>query len=172
LFQREPTPEAGGIATIPSRQLAVWRRLYTRYTLEPAPASVSPDVSKTIQPVTQADDLLREPRGFEGTETAPAGDNTNFVVATVPDGKRWTLQSIDIRRTTGDNTMSRFLLGDTSRGLAILILLFTAGTSQQLRLEQPYRLDQGDTIRVLTDGAGVSASDFRAQLWIEEEDAF
>lgn len=160
--------------TQPARRFDLWRRLYTRFLIEPFPAGDAvPAVSTLIVPVTQADELLSEPRGFEETTEASAALAANLSIATVPAGNRWRLQTINVLRTSGDNTFSRFLIQDASRGgLSIAIDTFASVTGATLRLDTIIRMDEGDAVRILMDGAGVAASNMRVQLWLEEEAAF
>jgi len=158
------------ILTIPSRQLEVWRRLYTRYSLEPAPASVSPDVSKTIVPVTQADALLEAHRSEIGSNTASGtGD---LEMASVPEGKRWTLNSIHMRRATGDSDLDRVIVRDLSENEDIIIDIFTAASTRTVPpLLGTIVLEELDTVRI-NISAFVSSSLWLAHLWITEQDLF
>lgn len=156
--------------TIPSRALEVWRRLYTRYLLEPFPASVSPDVSKTIVPVTQADDLLKKSLAFIGSATATAtGD---LELAAVPVGKRWTLDGVHVRRATGDSDADRVILRDASAGLDIIIDQFgdTSARTVEARVGTLV-LEELDTVRINVS-LFVSSSLWLAHLWVTEQDLF
>jgi len=157
-----------------SYAFSLWRRLIERFKLEYTGLGnvPHPSVGTEIQMTTDVDALLREPRGVSNTEAATAAQATVRVTNTVPAGKRWYVYAINHARTSGDNTFSRVVLRDSSRGLDITISTFAAGTSNQERLEMPYPMDAGDTIGVLMDGAGVAASNIRGLLWVEEEDAF
>lgn len=158
------------ILTIPSRALAVWRRLYTRYSLEPAPATVSPDVSKTIVPVTQADVLLERPRSEIGAGTATATGDLQLVE--VPVGRRWTLQSVHIRRATGDSDLDRVILRDLSENEDVIIDIFTEAASRTVPpLLGQIVLEELDTIRI-NISTFVSSSLWLAHLWITEQDLF
>lgn len=158
---------------IPSKRFDVWSRLYDRYSLEPNPLLKSQaSVGLTIIPVTQADELLKQPRSFTETTEASATLNANLALATVPQGRRWGLLTFNVARLTGDNTFSRIQLFDASQGVTVILTEFSASTSENLRLEVPYRLDEGDLVTVLMDGAGSSASNIRLVMWLEDEAAF
>lgn len=95
---------------IPSKRFEVWQRLYSRFLLEPFPAGrVGPDVSKTITPVTQADELFKKP-------VLQAIDIPSFtglrVAHTVPSDERWVLMAYDIRRVTGSRDLFRVIIDD------------------------------------------------------------
>ena len=159
--------------TQPSKRFDIWRRLYTRFLIEPFPAEgASPAVSTLVTPITDADELLRQPTGFELTTQSPATDATPFTVAQVPAGRRWNLQTINVTRTTGDNTFSRIIIGDDSALVSVILEIFTGTNGRTLLLPSMIRMDEGDTVRVQMDGVGVAASNIRALLWLEEEDAF
>lgn len=155
---------------IPSRQLEVWRRLYTRYSLEPWPASVSPDVSKTVQPITNADDLLAKPRAELGIGTA-AGTG-DLQVAVVPADKRWELEALLVRLSSGDSTMNRIEIRDESEGTNIIIKAFSSSTSEVLPAGLGrIILDPGDSVRVNID-AFTGGGDWHANMWVTESDIF
>lgn len=85
------------VGTIPSRALEIWRRLYTRFSLEPGPASVVPDVSKTIWPVTVVDAALLRSESESKALDLSVASGTFVVARTVPDGQAWTLTSIGLK---------------------------------------------------------------------------
>ena len=158
------------VTTIPSRQLSVWRRLYTRYSLEPEPASVSPDVSKTIQPITNADELLQRPRGL--VESVTVTGTGGFGIALVPAGVRWHLVSIHIRQSTGTFTFDRVILRDTSVNLDIIIDQFASATFRTVPGQSaPPVLDEGDRVSSNVDTHSVNGL-LLAHLWLIEEDLF
>ena len=88
--------------TIPSRALEIWRRLYTRFSLEPGPASVVPDVSKTIWPVTVVDSALLRSEGESKALDLSVTVGTFVSAITVRQGQAWTLTFIGLRGTTGN----------------------------------------------------------------------
>lgn len=154
------------IETIPSRQLEVWRRLYQRYSLEPFPASVSPDVLKTIVPVTQADLLLRVPVTVVSAATdLQAAAGTYVAMHTVPDGKRWNLVSISRSGTTGSSRVRfRAKVGDG------LFSMTVGGTNAEI-LVFPGTMDQLADIGMDTTGNAGDTGVFLS-LHYTEEDAF
>ena len=147
--------------TIPSRALEIWRRLYTRFSLEPGPASVVPDVSKTIWPVTQVDPALRRSVG-DNKNLDLTGTSDDFVAArTVPAGETWYLTSIGLRSSAGA-CLPALKIGTKTVGLGVK---GTAGTYVTLR----HKLDPGDQIGALAGGnAGDGARRFDAS-WEEED---
>ena len=152
--------------TIPSRAIGVWRRLYSRYSLEPYPASVAPDVSKTIQPVTQADELLRESQ--VRSETSLIIVDTVLVV-TVPTGERWKLYHLRADRTGGDRNIDRILIGSTEASL--IVDDFTAAGSRNFEPQTPYPMQEGWRILVRGTG-GATDGNWAFGLMIDVENVF
>lgn len=152
---------------IPSKRYDAFIRLYTRYLLEPqpAPADSPVGVSKVITPVTQADDLLKQPKVNFNTKdlTASAGTYTSFF--TVPAGKRWVILNISRAGSVGTTNVR---LRNAAQGLVVtLVPLGTAAIDRQGR----WVLDEKDTLGMNTSG---DAGDTGIQLDIHylEEDAF
>ena len=161
------------VTTIPSRALEVWRRLYTRFNLEPAPASVSPDVSKTIVPITSADELLKEyGADSQDTDEIAIGASGTVVISTVPSGERWVVYTMNIFRVSGDNQVTTITLTDVSRGLLPAIDAFSGTSGRVFILATPLTLEEGDQISVTTDGSGSVATVFRMRLWLSRENSF
>jgi len=159
------------ITSIPSRDLEVWRRLYTRYTLEPGPASVSPDVSKTIVPVTQADLLLARHRGLV-TVTVVTGTGVDLVVHTVPDGIRRTFVTMRVTRVTGTWTIDMVSLVDVSEA-ATVGLMDQAGTDNIFLPAQsaPVVAEEGDQVTVDVATESVNGN-LQFEAWVIDEDLF
>jgi len=157
--------------TIPSRELEVWRRLYERYSLEPGPASVSPDVSKTIMPITNADELLQRPRGVVGGNT-PGADG-GITIATVPQGIRWRLQSLVVRRASGVFDFDRVILQDVVNNLDVIVDIFADETNFRVvpSLTGTPIMNPGDLIRTNITNF-VSTGTINSHVWIVEETFF
>jgi len=160
------------VSTIPSRQLEVWRRLYDRYSLEPRPASVVPDVSKTIVPTTDADALLLEHGASSNTNAFGAAISSFEAVYGVGAAVRQRVSVIAIARSAGDNQWDRVQLLDISRGVAINISLEVNQTSQVILIPSELVLEPSDQVRILFNGTGVAATTIVCTLWTAEETAF
>jgi len=130
---------------------------------------VSPDVSKTIVPITNADELLRRPRGF--VETYAINGVGAKDLATVPVGLRWRLFSIDFGLDTGTWTFTTLMVRDSSLGLNVILDSFAAATSRTLLLPAVITLEAGDQVMAGIDSHSV-AGNSTATLWLEEEDTF
>ncbi len=156
--------------SIPSRALDVWRRLYTRYSLEPGPPSIPPDVAKTIFPVTQADRLLQTSRVVQQLVVVSGTGAKNAF--TVPAGQRWTWYAFYAARTAGDSTISRLDMTDEVNGLVMILDVITAaGEYAPGVFNTPLPLDEGDTIN-FTIGGGSTFNDWNANALIDVETMF
>ena len=160
------------VSAIPSRALEVWRRLYTRYALEPGPASVSPDVLKTIIPVTQADLLLARHRGLvEDTELT--GTGLGVVVHTVPQGIRRTFVTMRFSRLSGGTwTIDMISLNDVSEGAEVSLIPQAASDNVfAAAWSAPIVAEQGDQVTVDVATHSVNG-DGRLEAWVIDEDLF
>lgn len=150
--------------TIPSRALDVWRRLYTRYSLEPGPASVGPDVLKTIVPVTDADVLLRDPVTATATEDIQATIGTFVPYFTVPANRRWRIKNIFRFGTTGQCAFMISIDG-------VAILLKPTQTTPDSMSSIDFVLNPTDAIGLRTTGNAADSA-IRADVFYEDEAAF
>lgn len=104
-----------------------FERLVKRFDLRQA--QQTPEdyrVTTTIQPVTQADDLLKELKIVElaiGAFPAVSGWQTLF---TVPAGKRWILRALEVNSASGAFTIEQPSISDGTARVEIEKL--TAGT--------------------------------------------
>ncbi len=154
--------------TIPSRALAVWRRLYTRYELEPFPASVGPDVSKTIVPVTFADELLAVP-DIDRTTSGVIGLGNN-TLRTVPAGERWELLAYEFTRNTNDRNIDGVRVKDPAGDL-MSIDLFTASNERVLILTAPLILETSWQVIINIIG-GTADGTWDSRLFVRKSTQF
>ena len=159
------------VSSIPSRALEVWRRLYTRYNLEPGPATVGPDVLKTILPVTQADELLARHRGIV-EDTTITGVGAGIVVHTVPVGIRREIITIRFHRVSGTWTIDMVSANDVSESAEVSLRdqgatanVFVAAWSA------PIVLEEGDQITVDVATESVNGEG-RLEMWVIDQDVF
>ena len=158
------------VSSIPSRALEVWRRLYTRYTLEPGPATVGPDVLKTIVPVTQADQLLARHRGVV-VDTTVTG-TIDHLVATVPLGIRRAFVTLLIQRITGTWTFDTVSLTDVSEGANVRIAPQAQTDNFQLDPQSaPIEVEEGDEVHINVDSHSVNGT-CRLAVWVIDQDIF
>jgi len=166
-MQQNGTRE-GLVSTIPSRALEVWQRLYRRYSLEPGPASVPPDVSKTIIPTTDADQLLRTPGNQQATLTNPGSGAGGVTFLTVPTGERWILYVIAIIQGAS-TTHTELLLFDPVEQQSTIVAKYAATADRIEQMASPTPLAEGVQLRVRTDGA---AGNLKCAVWRERETMF
>jgi len=151
--------------TQPSRIFDLWRRMYTRFAIEPFPAQVteSPQISTIVQPVTDADVLLRTTTCIRFDNQDIQAATSFFTLYTVPDRTRTYLVNVHMEGTTASSQ-----LGVRIGGVTTYISLFA--TDEKIWLGR-ITLDVADEFGVLTTGnAGDSARDI--DIIIETEDAF
>jgi len=149
----------------PSRIFALWQRLYTRFLIEPFPAGREPPtVSTVIQPITNADELLQVPTVGNDTDADLTGSAENFVsIATVPDGKRWRLRTVNKDATVAASRVAIIVGGNTT--------YLTINVATEDMFVGEIIMDEGDELgRTATGDAG---DDNSITLWYyTEEDAF
>jgi len=160
------------VSTIPSRQLEVWRRLYDRYSLEPRPATVVPDVSKTIVPITDADALLVNNGAILTTTSFGAAISSFENVFIVPADTRVQVSVISIVRTGGDNEWDQVQLLDVSRNIAIPLSFEVNQTAQVILLGANLIMESNDRVRILFNGTGVAGTNISGTIWSGEEANF
>lgn len=164
--------------TQPARRFDLWRRLYTRFLIEPLPAQEGeqPSIATVIMPVTDADVLLRRsnPSSTDSASLA-IGRNTYDTIVTVDSSQRLWVTHINVERQSGDNTIDELavrvptLAGNVTR---IVLERFTATATHVLALPQPFHLDEESEIQIHTSGAGAAATIFRLFLLADLEDLF
>ena len=159
-------PREDLVSSIPSRALDIWRRLYTRFSLEPGPASIAPDVLKTIVPVTNVDPLLQVVVAVSTSLNLDIGGGGQVVGYTVPTGRRATVLYARRGASTGATQLNIVVGG-------VLLVVSAAGATAEAFLgqtvTQPIVIDEGDTIGMsATDDPGDGGISFRS-LVLEEE---
>lgn len=155
---------------IPSKAFDLWRRLYTRFVLEPPPLEASTAALEgTVQPVTAVDVLLQVHKAV--TETTPYVATGALEVLTVPTGKRWLLHSVRVARSGGDGTIVELRLYDASEGLRAELVSQAAASSILHLPNTPYPMDQNDQISISIDAMTVGGN-MIARAWVTEEDAY
>jgi len=151
--------------TQPAKRFDVWRRLYTRFGIEPFPADgEGPAVSTTIIPVTDAD-ILQSVTRFVGGNMNLSGAAGTFVSSnTVPDGKVWRVKGVHRDLTIA---VSLVELGTSGLNMPVTGL----GTADEFQALPDIRLAEGEQVGMLTTGDGGDAL-VGMRTAIEEEDVF
>jgi len=153
----------------PSRLFDLWRRLYTRFQIEPFPADPEqgPGVATTIFPVTIADDLVKLPVAQSATLDIQASAGGFVLAFTVPEGKRWQILWA-FRSSTTANTRIRGIFTPSD----VTLFLTVVGTSNEVPRElQGFVMEQDDRIGLETTGNAADSA-VTIQLYVLEEDAF
>lgn len=154
----------------PSRIFELWRRLYTRFLIEPLPAQMTdqPSVSTMIVPITDADELLieRTIQSVDRTITAPG----QFLAYTVPAGKRATIRAASLFQLTGTYTIDAWLLVDGTTSVTLQRLASVTASATNFEGQQ-IKAETGWQLRVNVDAESVNG-DLRLGVLVEEEDAF
>ena len=155
----------------PSRIFSLWQRLYSRFLIEPFPAEGGgPSVSTTIQPITDADELLRT-YGIIEVNTASFDADAEQAAIVVPTGERYRVYAYNFAPISGDRTIDATRLSDASFGGSMTIEDFTATQTRSSLLAQPFVLEEGDGLSLISDG-GAAATVIRVQVWASVEAAF
>lgn len=159
-----------GPVLIPAKRFSVWSRLYERFLLEPSPpVGSNAYVAPVIQPVTDADRLLRTPTIATVLVSVTAVGDTVF--HTVPAGERWTLGFMRASRGSGTMTHSSFFVADIAN-VPMLVALYPSEAETHLQeFSQPLIVDEGWDIGVGFDAHSVTG-DVRVTILYEREDAF
>jgi len=150
-------------AGVPSQAHEIWRRLTTRFTLEQRPLGPNQsEISSWIQPITSADDLLRENKAVDSGENLSGTQGDYVPYQTVPQNKRWQIQIVS-RGSTAANTRVRVKVQ------GVLVPVSTSSTSNQV-LEgiYPITLNEGDTIGLDATGSGSDTNSGLGLLYTEE----
>jgi len=135
--------------SIPSRRLDIWRRMYAKLGLEPGPASIVPDVQKTILPVLSVDRLVSVQKTSDRADKVDLSASAGTFVAldTVPTGKRWTVTDIFLNASIGSSCIA-FVIGGVEGWFTVNAL--AAAEVHGIAVV----LNEGDQIRAQTTGNG------------------
>ena len=151
--------------TQPAKRFDVWRRLYTRFGIEPFPAGgEGPAVSTTIQPVTDADSLQSVTRFTAGNVDLTPAAGTFVGSSTVPPDKVWRVKGLH-RAATIAVSLMQLRKGST----AIPVSGF--GLDDEFVALPDIRLEAGDQVGMLTTG-NAGDNPVKVSVAVEEEDVF
>ena len=156
--------------TQPARRFELWRRLYRRFLIEPLPAQSTdqPSVLTSIQPVTDADELLVTRRVIRTVVVTSAAQQE--IIYTVPVAKRAVVISAWFALSTGTYTLDAWLLHDGTNSLPLAVLASVTEDARQFGGAR-LKMETGWTFRVSLD-AHSSEGNLTTGLLVEEEDAF
>jgi len=151
--------------TQPARVFELWRRLYKRFLIEPFPAEGGgTQVSTTIQPTTNADELLRNPTGDSVNLDLTGSAGGTVVAYVVPAGERWTIKHLFREDTAASSQIYLFTGGFT-------IFFTKLGTDLEPADGLNIRLNAEDQIGMTATGNAGDGAIF-LMLVVEKEDSF
>jgi len=145
-----------------STKYEIWQRLINRFALESTlDADGSPRVSTLIQPVTQVDSLLEEPKVELGTMNLETGGADTFKQAlVVPAGKRWKVTATHVEGLTGTATIE---IRDSNDVRMIIVVATMAERvdiwNPPLFLDEDWKLGRNNTLN-----AGDASRDLTAHF--------
>ena len=114
---------------LPSEEYTLWQRLITRFNLKRFAIPPETGLSTIIQPVTSADDLLKD-YVLEASNGFTVGGTGSQKVLQVPSDERWTVFFAFVARATGDGTYDGFVVEDQATfSNPITVATFTASAS-------------------------------------------
>lgn len=157
----------GDPTTIPSKRFDIWRRLYARFTLEPAPASGSQAaVGVVVIPVTQVDRLLGVRAAQLVTEDLSPGAGAARGIYSCPVGVRATVLFVSGELTSSNTQLlARLLIAGATTDIA----LTAPGTAFRTYEGNPLTLDEGDSIIWLTTGNAGDSARVAGAIVVEEQ---
>ena len=145
-------------------------RLLTRFTLSATQYAKDAFVLiRTVQPVTQVDDLLEN---LDLVEEVIAGKASDFSDMTpVPTGKRWKVYAMMVERVTGDRTAEKlFIMKGT---MYMQLYSWTAAATYSTgMLSSPLPVDEGWIFRVYFPAGGTADGTFAVRMLRTEADAY
>ena len=157
------------MSTQPSRLFDLWRRMYTRFRIEPLPAQDTdpPGVLTTIIPVTDADALVTIQVANTVQLDLDVTDGIFVSAFTVPAGKRWRIRYARRSATTA-NSRARGIFTPSQ----VTVFLSVLGTSDEvLDHLKDFIMEQGDQIGLEgTDDVGDGS--INITVVVDEMDAF
>lgn len=140
----------------------VWNRLRARLGIVDLGYDVESAVVDTIQPVTNVDELVSDPKIARVTKSLAGATGLYIVFHTVPVGKRWRLLMLHQAATVG---LSEVAVDD---GLMIMPISVPGAASKIIQFPERAFLPAGGTVRGKeTNNAGDGA--VLQWLWYVEE---
>jgi len=157
--------------TQPSKRFDIWRRLYTRFLIEPFPAEgASPAVSTLVTPITDADELLLDRGVNRKTEIVSATGEVD--IFTVAEDKRDNIIAIWLFQATGTFTFNAIIVKDAPSSANNMRIDSFTTTSERIFLPPAgFKMDSGWQLTVNVDVHSGAGNLFTAVM-VEEEDAF
>lgn len=160
--------------SLDARLSLLWIRLQGRFKAPHVIVKEIPRILESIQPITNVDVLLQQPRIKTKTLTITATGSKDFGkiedMLPVVTGKRHILLGYQIT-TTAVATFSQIYLYDPITGNVITLDTFTAGVGRNAIFPQKLPVDANWTVLVNVN-AYTSTGDLVLMLYVLEEDAY
>lgn len=152
----------------------IWIRLQNRFKASQYISKEPPRILESIQPITDVDSLLQQPRIKTKVLTITSTGTKDFGkiedMLPVVTGKRHTLLGYQIT-TTAVATFSQIMLYDPVTGNVITLDTFTAAVGRNAIFTIPLPVDPNWTVSVNVN-AYTSTGDLVMFLYVIEEDAY
>lgn len=147
-----------------SKRFSLWTRLTQRFALEAQPnmGPPVPSVATMIVPVTDADQLVKDPLARASSENLTAGAGSYVPYQTVPVNERWYVYFLRRGASTG-TTLITITYGGA--GPYSFTMADTAGSLLHLG---GMRFAAGDTLGMVTTGNGADTA-IPLSVWYERE---
>ena len=153
---------------LPSSRDDLFRKLIERYKLERMIDPPPTGVLTILQPITDADALLREGK-CAYVDLAVTTTGIKFIT-NVPQNKRWKLWCVSIDVTSGTLDFDVLVISDRT-GVQAWLDRFSATTAYQKTFTPPVPLGQKWSISVDIDSVTVAGT-IRLRYMVEEEDEY
>lgn len=158
---------------LPSKRFRIWERLYTRFMLEPPPAGSSPQpaVVKTIQPVTNVDELLTDlgidlTTGIVGTATG------GKEMRSITEDEEWECWVVEMARQTGDRTIDTFSIKDPENTEVVIEAFTATATYRSGLLVWPLKMRRGWKFMANFSGAGTTDGTWKISIYRAKQDLY
>jgi len=160
--------------SLDARQSLLWIRLQSRFKSSQTLNKEIPRVIESVQPITNVDSLLQQPRiktkllVISSTGTKDFGKIEDMLP--VVTGKRYTLLGYQMV-TSAVATLTQLYLSDPITGNVITLDTFTAAAGRNLIFGQPLPIDPNWTLAANVN-AYTSTGDLTLFVYVLEEDAY
>lgn len=156
--------------SLDARLSLLWIRLQNRFKTSQVFGAEPPRILESIQPITNADELLQIPKVSGLSKTFTELTTGMFLVFTVPEKKRWIAHTITAEVISGTMTIDRIVLYDLGL-LGVTIWNVAAGTYINGYLREKLVLEAGWKLYVNIVTHTVLAG-LESRIVYTEEDAY
>lgn len=160
--------------SLDARLSLLWIRLQNRFKASQSLTKEHPRINESIQPVTNVDSLLQQPRLKEKTLaiTSTGLKDLGKIEDMLPvvTGKRHTLLGYELL-TGAVATFTQVILFDSVTGTTLIVDAFAAATLRNAIFPQGLPVDPGWTVFVNVN-AYTSTGNLILKLYVIEEDAY